>query len=219
MEKSFWLKKWEENEIGFHGLGFNDLLTAHIGKFNLKNSNIFVPLCGKSLDLIYLSQIGKQVIGIELSDKAIKSFFAENKLGFDLRSDGPFKRYSCKDLKIDILQGDFFDLNPDIIGKVDFIYDRASMIALPLDMRISYSKIIENIAHKNCQILLITTEYDYPELIGPPFSVTEAEVRDLYSNNFEITVLERLEKGIENQRFLELGVKNPARVVFKLIRK
>jgi thiopurine S-methyltransferase len=93
------------------------------------------------------------------------------------------------------------------------------MIALPLDMRISYSKIMENIAPKNCQILLITTEYDYPELIGPPFSVTEAEVRDLYSNNFEISVLERLEKGIENQRFIELGVKNPARVVFKLIRK
>jgi thiopurine S-methyltransferase len=219
MEKSFWLKKWEENEIGFHYQDFNDLLTAHIGKFNLKNSNIFVPLCGKSLDLIYLSQLGKQVIGVELSEKAIKSFFAENKLGFETRSDGPFKRYSCKELKIDIFQGDFFELNPDNIGKVDFIYDRASMIALPLDMRISYSKVIGNIAHKNCQILLITTEYDYPELIGPPFSVTEAEVRDLYSNNFEITVLERLEKGIENQRFIELGVKNPARVVFKLIRK
>lgn len=219
MEKSFWLKKWEENQIGFHNLGFNDLLLSHIDKFNLQNSNIFVPLCGKSLDLIYLSGLGNQVIGIELSEKAIISFFEENDLAFETRKEGPFKRFSCKDPKIDILQGDIFELKPDLLGNIDFIYDRASLIALPSDMRVSYSKIIGEIAKIGCQVLLISTEYDYPELIGPPFSVFESEVLELYSDNFEIIVLERLEKGIENPRFLELGVKNPARVVYKLIRK
>jgi len=220
MEKSFWLKKWEENQIGFHTETVNDLLLAHLGKFNLqKYSNIFVPLCGKSLDLIYLENLGHRVIGVELSEKAVNSFFTENKLSFETKIEGDYTRYSCKDLKIEILQGDFFELNTNLIGPIDFIYDRASLIALPGDMRARYSKIMADITKTNSQILLITTEYDHPEIIGPPFSIKEDEVYRLYKEKFEIIVLERLEKEIASTPFQEKGVKTASRAVYKLIRK
>jgi len=217
MEKSFWLKNWEENQIGFHMSSFNELLLAHIEKFNLKKeSTIFVPLCGKSLDLIYLAKLGHRVIGVELSEKAVNDFFTENNLDFEKKKNG---RYICKNLKIDIIQGDFFEVSPEIIGPIDFIYDRASLIALPEEMRARYSKVIEKITKTDSQTLLITTEYDHPALIGPPFSVKEEEVNKLYKDKFEIIVLQRLEKEIAGPRFQEAGLKTSSRAVYRLIRK
>ncbi len=79
MDKSFWLKNWEENQIGFHQSEFNALLVSHIDKFKLnKGSTIFVPLCGKSMDLIYLANLDCRVVGLELSEKAVNAFFTEN---------------------------------------------------------------------------------------------------------------------------------------------
>jgi len=220
MDKTFWQNKWEENQIGFHLSEFNELLLAHIEKFKLKkDSTIFVPLCGKSIDLIYLAKLGCRVIGIELSEIAVNAFFMENKLDFEKRLEGGHIRYICKNLKIEILQGDFFELNSELIGPIDFIYDRASLIALPEEMRTRYSKIIEKISQTNTQILLITTEYDHPTLIGPPFSVKEEEVFKLYKDKFEIIVLQRLEKEIAGPRFQEAGLKTSSRAVYKLIRK
>lgn len=220
MEKSFWLKKWEENQIGFHVDGFNELLLAHLDSFNLqKGSNVFVPLCGKSLDLIYFAKLGHRVIGVELSEKAVNSFFAENKLSFEKKKDGIYNRYSCKEIKIDILQGDFFELDSQLIGTIDFIYDRASLIALPSEMRGNYTKIMAKITKPNSQILLITTEYDHPELIGPPFSIKEDEVKNLYKDKFEIIVLNRLEKEITGPVFQAAGVNTSSRAVYRLIRK
>ncbi len=70
-----------ENQIGFHLSEFNELLLAHIEKFKLKkDSTIFVPLCGKSIDLIYLAKLGCRVIGIELSEIAVNAFFMENSI-------------------------------------------------------------------------------------------------------------------------------------------
>lgn len=220
MEKSFWLKNWEENQIGFHMSAFNELLLAHIDKFNLKKeSTIFVPLCGKSLDLIYFAKLGHRVIGLELSEKAVNAFFTENNLDFEIKTEGNYTHYVCKNLKIDIFQGDFFELKPEIIGPIDFIYDRASLIALPEEMRVRYGKVIEKITKANSQMLLITVEYDHPTLIGPPFSVKEEEVNKLYKGRFEIIVLQRLEKEIAGPRFLEAGLKTSSRAVYKLIRK
>jgi thiopurine S-methyltransferase len=220
MEKSFWLKNWEENQIGFHMDAFNELLLAHIEKFNLKKeSSIFVPLCGKSLDLIYLAKFGHRVIGLELSDKAVNAFFSENNLDFEKKTDANYTHYLCKNFKIEIFQGDFFELKPEIIGPIDFIYDRASLIALPEEMRARYSKVIEKITKPHTQVLLITTEYDSPVLIGPPFSVKEEEVVQLYGEKFEVIVLQRLEKEIAGPRFQEAGLKTSSRAVYRLIRK
>ena len=49
-----WLKRWENNQIGWHAEQINRQLIEYLPEFNLaKKDKIFVPLCGKSLDMIY----------------------------------------------------------------------------------------------------------------------------------------------------------------------
>ena len=50
-----------------------------IGKDDI---SFLLPLCGKSLDLVYLYEQGYQVIGCECSELACEQFFSENKIPF-----------------------------------------------------------------------------------------------------------------------------------------
>lgn len=219
MEKSFWVKNWEINNIGFHNSDYNELLLKHFDKFDLKkNSNIFVPLCGKSLDLIWLATKSHRVTGVEVSPLAVQGFFDENKLEFEKSIDGNFNRYSCSNPPVDILEGDFFDANKKVLGNVDFVYDRASIVALPSELRRKYTEHMTELLSPGAQILLVSMEYEHPELIGPPFSVTEREINSHYQDNFKIELLEDLEKEVEHPRFQEAGVKSWSRKVYKLTR-
>lgn len=72
MEADFWHGKWARNEIGFHRSEANPLLVAHLDSLGLKPSaRIFLPLCGKTLDIGWLLSNGFQVIGAELSEAAV----------------------------------------------------------------------------------------------------------------------------------------------------
>ena len=73
MNKEFWLNKWRIKQIGFHRSQPNPALINYCSLLNLpQNSRIFVPLCGKTLDIAWLLQQGYQVVGIDLSPIAIE---------------------------------------------------------------------------------------------------------------------------------------------------
>ena len=80
MNNTFWKNKWLKNEIGFHQDDFNKHLVKYIHKISSKDKSSFVPLCGKSKDLIYLSKYFSTVSGVEVVDKAINDFYKENNL-------------------------------------------------------------------------------------------------------------------------------------------
>ena len=76
MNKDFWNNKWENNEIGFHQNDVTPLLKRYLHYFLDKNStqkSCLLPLCGKTFDLIYLSEFFKEVTGVELIKKAVES--------------------------------------------------------------------------------------------------------------------------------------------------
>jgi len=219
MEKSFWIKNWEENNIGFHNSDYNELLLKHFDSFDLKqNSHIFVPLCGKSLDLIWLAMKGYQVTGVEVSPIAVSEFFKENNLKVLKKLDGEFTRNTCDNPPVEILEGDFFQVNNEVLGKVNFIYDRACIVALPPDLRKRYTEVITSILSPGDQMLLVTMEYEFPEVLGPPFPVLESDVRSYYEKNFSIEMLEKIAKEVEHPRFIEAGVKSWSRKIYKLVR-
>lgn len=81
MQADFWLERWEQNQIGFHEKEINSHLQNFWDKLKIPTgSKIFVPLCGKSSDMLWLLSKGFQVFGVELSPLAVKNFFAENSL-------------------------------------------------------------------------------------------------------------------------------------------
>ena len=142
MDASYWHEKWAEDRIGFHQDRPNRRLVEHWPALDLApGTPVFVPLAGKSLDMLWLHERGHPVLGVELSEKAVRAFFDENALAHERRPDGPFERFSGTGdaTGIELLVGDFFALTADDLAGVGALYDRASLIAMDDGFRARYA--------------------------------------------------------------------------------
>ncbi|MCE2563189.1 thiopurine S-methyltransferase [Komagataeibacter sp. FNDCF1] len=190
MHDTFWHTRWQRNEIGFHELQPNALLVRHFPALCLpRGARVFVPLCGKSLDIHWLLAQGCQVVGCELSPIAVEQLFAELDLKPHVVTEGRMQRHEAGGLCVFV--GDIFDLHPSETGSVDAVYDRAAMIALPAPVRAAYAAHLAALTHVAPQ-LLVCVEYDQSCRAGPPFSVDAAEVRQLYGKSFIPACVERV---------------------------
>jgi len=188
MHADFWHQRWEKNEIHFHEKEANPLLVKHFNALSLaKGGRVFLPLCGKTLDISWLLSQGYRVAGAELSKIAIEQLFAELGVTPAISRAGEMTHYCAKD--IDIFVGDIFDLSGDVLGPVDAIYDRAALVALPETMRDRYAAHLAAITHHAPQ-LLICFVYDQSLLAGPPFSISNEEVHQHYGKIYDLTLLE-----------------------------
>lgn len=188
MEASFWHQKWERGEIGFHESETNPLLVKHFETLGVQpGGRVFLPLCGKTRDIAWLLGRGYRVVGAELSAIAISELFGE--LGLDpvISSAGNLTRYAANN--IDMLVGDIFDVTVDSLGPADAIYDRAALVALPEGVRAHYAAHLATLASAAPQ-LLVSLEYDQRQMAGPPFSITEDEIRRHYGNVYKATCVE-----------------------------
>ena len=191
MEADFWHTRWENAQIGFHEGNVNRMLAAHLEALPIApGSRIFLPLCGKTRDIAWLLSRRYRVVGAELSEIAVQQLFDELPLVPRVTQDGPLKRYAAKG--VDVLVGDIFDLTAETLGPVDAVFDRAALVALPGEMRGRYTDHIATIT-RNAPQLLVTFEYDQSVMNGPPFSLSEAEVRGHYDARYDITLLEDAE--------------------------
>lgn len=187
MDASFWHQRWGKNEIAFHEREANPLLVKYFKELSLaKGGRIFLPLCGKTLDIRWLLSNGYRIAGAELSKIAIEQLF--NELGVEpkISRHGGVDHYSAKD--IDIFVGDIFDLSSKMLGPVDAVYDRAALVALPEEMRHRYTAHLTEITDKAPQ-LLICLEYDQSLMDGPPFSITNEEVNQHYRDKYDLTLV------------------------------
>lgn len=185
-DPKFWHERWEKNDTGFHEGKPNQHLVKYFNDLALpKGARIFIPLCGKTIDISWLLSSGFRVAGAELSKIAIDQLFNQLGLQPTISKTGRMERYSAKD--IDIFVGNIFDLSREILGPIDAIYDRAALVALPPDVRRRYAAHLKEISNHAPQ-LLISFEYDQTLLEGPPFSVTQNEVRELYGDAYQINL-------------------------------
>lgn len=188
MDRDFWQERWEKNELGFHQQEINASLRAYWPRLGVpRDATVFVPLCGKSRDMIWLREQGHRVLGIELISIAVRDFFAENGMTPNVAAQPPFERWEADG--ITILCGDFFALAPADLADVAVVYDRAALIALPRAMRREYVAKLAAILPRAAETLLITVTYPQEQMPGPPFSVPEHEVHALYAHYFEVVRL------------------------------
>ncbi len=191
MDASFWHNRWQTNQAGWHESTVNPLLIAHFPSLNVPpGGRVFVPLCGKSLDLGWFLSRGYDVAGAELSELAVTQLFAE--LGIEPRITEVGKHRLFRGEKIDIFVGDLFDLSREILGSVDAVYDRAALVALPEPTRIRYAAHLKALTPLAPQ-LVIGYEYDQTMAPGPPFSVTSDELHRHYSDTYTLTPLARID--------------------------
>ena len=205
MNAEFWLENWKNNKIGFHQSETNNHLISFWQHLHLEpNSRVFVLLCGKSLDLLWLHRQGHSVVGVEISELAVGDFFTENGLNpTGIKLD----RFHCRETeRLALLQGDFFNLLPHHVQNVAGVFDRASLVALPIQLRQKYAYHLKSILPDTAKILLVTFEYEQAEMVGPPFSVSEAEVHALYQNNYAIELLFKQDIIDNYPQFRALGL-------------
>lgn len=226
MEIDFWLDRWNNNQTGFHQRRVNPYLVYFFGEkgpsFEQREAlKVFVPLCGKSKDMLWLSQNGFKVFAVECSERAVKDFFEENALNYKHAKKDEHALYQSSDLasQIEVFQGDFFGLQKHDLGQVTDIFDRASLIALPPEMRQQYAEKMAELQQPGTRTLLVTLTFDPEEMNGPPFSVTEEEVKRLYSKNFAIEKILFKDVIEEENGLKDRGLTALQETVYKLVRK
>ena len=194
MNPEFWQKRWQEKRIGFNQSKVNPLLIKHWSELNLTaGSRIFVPLCGKSIDMVWLAAQGYDVVGVELVESAVKEFFSENRILHTIinhphNPNIKYYHWQYENQKIEILVADIFSLSIEDIDYIDAVYDKAALIALPADMRPDYSEQIRKISD-NAPQFIITLNYDQSKKNGPPFSISSDQVQQYYGSHYQISKL------------------------------
>lgn len=217
MQHDFWQARWARNEIGFHQPEVNPGLARHWPSLGLPvGAQVLVPLCGKSLDMLWLARQGQRVLGVELAERAVIDFFAALGVEPQVMEEGALRRFRHE--RLEILQGDFFDTTAQQLAQCVGLYDRAALIALPEDMRPAYVGHLQRNLPAQARGLLVTLEYPQAEMDGPPFAVSAGEVHRHFASGWRVDELERLSVLAENPKFLKRGVSQLDEVVFSLRR-
>lgn len=214
MKKEYWLERWRQEEIGFHQGEINPYLRQYWPELQVvPGKQVFVPLCGKSRDMIWLREQNLSVLGVELSPLAVEAFFKENEYSPRHTVGEKFDHWDADG--IGILCGDFFDLEKDDL-EMGAVYDRASLVALPPETRRAYADHLLRILPPAIRILLITFDYPQSEMSGPPFAVSTAEVEILYGKCADVRLLAKLDVLAENPRFQQRGISRLQESIFLL---
>ncbi|XP_041665366.1 probable thiopurine S-methyltransferase isoform X2 [Cheilinus undulatus] len=200
-----WEERWQEDRIGFHQPNVHKMLEAHVDKVVAGRTGVrfFFPLCGKAVDMKWLADMGHSVVGVEISEKAIKQFFEENNMTYSEEAVPGIpgaKVYKGSERNISLYQCDLFNFSSAIGGQFGAIWDRGSLVAISPKDREKYAALIISLMAKDCRYLLDTLLYN-PELYsGPPFFVPDEQVHSLYGSSCDIELLQSVDALTDRTR-------------------
>lgn len=213
-EQDWWHERWQQNQIGFHLPDVHPWLKKYGVEVGIDQAKrVFVPLCGKTHDIGFFLSQGMEVVGNELNEMAVNSLFDQLTLT-PIKT--PWKSGSIYQAgSLTVYTGDFFQLTKENVGPVDWVYDRAAIIALPETMRSAYAKQLMAITDKATQCL-ITLDYDQSEMDGPPFSVMSEEIKKHYADDFKVSVIHERDILEDEPRFKERGLSRLNQALYRL---
>jgi thiopurine S-methyltransferase len=210
-----WHSHWTKKSPGFHEGRVNVYLQQYLKLFRLQSGDtIFMPLCGKAVDILWLSELGFKVVGVELSRVAVEAFFDESGLEFTLRESGKLMLYEAPNIAL--YQGDFMHLEPQILSTCKLVYDRASIVAIELSNRVAYKKKMLELVPVATPMLMVTLSYNQRQMAGPPFSVPVNEITELYQPEYQVEMLQSCEQIDERPRWKERGLESLIETALRL---
>jgi thiopurine S-methyltransferase len=201
-----WIERWQEGRIGWHESEGNASLRKH---WRVRGCRVLVPMCGKTPDMKWLADQGNQVVGVELSELAVRAFFAEQGLEFTVR-DIELPAYQTTDKSITIYCGDFFDLH---FVRCDAHYDRGALVATPANRRAAYAAHTNSLLEEAAEQLVITLEYEQSVTEGPPFSISPDELLSYWPKLVCIDSHDDIDNG--PPKFLEAGLTEMMEMVWR----
>jgi thiopurine S-methyltransferase len=195
VDHEFWHNAWAKSEKP--GWQQDQANNALVKFWQPDSSAVFVPLCGRSPDLTWLHEQGHQVIGVDLSETAIRRFLESGGQKFSVEEIGEFKVFRAHGYTL--YAGAYFSLSTEQLSSVARVYDRAALVALPADMRPRYAEHLQNIVPASSQILMNLIAYDQSQMDGPPFSVPESEMRQYFEQRYQIEVLQQHDSDLKRR--------------------
>lgn len=224
MDADYWLQRWKEGRTGWHHESVMPLLEQHWPSLRVESgTRVLVPLCGKSVDMLWLARQGMRVLGVEISPVAVAAFLADNRLhaAEAEAADGMHYRITNAPANggVEIINGNVFGVAPGLFESCGAFYDRAALIAFPAPMRDRLANEVYLKLPAGSPGLLITLDYPANEMEGPPFSVDEAEVHRLFGAHWAIRQVDRRNILASQPSFLESGVTALHTAVYVLMRR
>lgn len=205
MEADYWRQRWEEKNIPFHEGRVNGYLKIYFERLSCKpGDRVFVPLCGKALDMKWICDRGCEVLGVELSPIAVTEYFQENEIEYRCSREPPFDVFRGGGARL--LCGDVFHMDAARFQGIKAVYDRAAYIAFDPDHRRRYAEFFCEMLPEGAPVLLLTLEYPQALMDGPPFSVGEAEVQKRFSSRYRVVHLETRDIIQSQPRFQQKGL-------------
>lgn len=215
MEPAFWQQRWRDGETGFHLSRVTPLLPRFWPQLQLTSSDrVLVPLCGKSMDMVWLAKQGHRVLGIELVATAIEQFFDEQELEFEIHESTEGRHFVAE--QIEIICGDIFNVRAATLSSCKGVYDRGALVALPHEMRRRYARHVYGSLAPGFRGLLLAVQYDQSKMEGPPFSIPAEEVGALFASIATPTQLDRLDIIDKEPKFAARGLSSFESVSWRL---
>jgi len=188
VDPAYWIERWAGGRIGFHRTTVQPWLVEHAGRVAPLGGECFlVPLCGKSVDLAWLERRGHPVVGVDVAERALQEFLAEQGRPFADHPAPPFHVFASG--RIELWCGDFFALDPLRHGTFPALLDRAALVSMPPERRAAYARRLVELLDPGGRALLIGLEYDAARMAGPPFSVPRAEIEERFGADCRIEAL------------------------------
>lgn len=201
-DAKFWRDRWAEGRIGFHLDDVHpDLIQYGDAWLGDEPHRVFVPMCGKTRDLSWLTARGHDVVAVEIVEQGVRELHEEQGIDAEESREGPFLVF--RSAKLTVYCGDFFDLRPAQVA-ADRVWDRAALIAVDGARRPEYVHHLRSLVQPMWTMLLNALEYDPSVMDGPPFAVTDDEVRGYYGD-LAIETLHRRDDIAREPRWQERG--------------
>ncbi|XP_008297401.1 probable thiopurine S-methyltransferase [Stegastes partitus] len=200
-----WEERWHQDRTTFHQPHVHNLLENNIDKVLAGRSGVrfFFPLCGKAVDMKWLADRGHPVVGVEISEKAVRQFFEENNMTYTEEPVAAIpgaKVFKNSEKNISLYQCDLYNFSRSVEGEFGAIWDRGSLVAINPRDREKYAALMMSLMATDCRYLLDTLLYNPTLYKGPPFFVPDEQVHDLFGSSCDVELLQSVDALTDRHR-------------------
>ncbi len=184
LNSAYWEDRYSNNETGWDVGKITTPLKEYIDQIEDKSIKILIPGAGNSYEFEYLINNGFE--NIYVLD------FAQSPL------DNIKKRIpNCTVTQL--LKSDFFEHE----GSYDLILEQTFFCALDPSLRKEYVQKMQSLLNPNGKLVGLLFQFSLTE-VGPPFGASKEEYELLFTNDFEIKLLETANNSIKARQGNEL---------------
>ncbi|WP_338378733.1 methyltransferase domain-containing protein [uncultured Flavobacterium sp.] len=183
MNKEYWEERYLNNETGWDTGEISTPLKEYINQIEDKSLNILIPGAGNGYEFDYLIEKGfSNVTVIDIAKRPLENLKERN------------PNYTKN-----FIEGDFFEFNETY----DLIIEQTFFCALNPELRIEYVSKMHSLLNENGKIAGLLFDFPLTE-DGPPFGGSKKEYVKLFSQKFNLKILERAYNSIKPRKDREL---------------